>query len=417
MNYKKIIKDNYTLHFIDTDRFKELTIAVHFSNKIVLKNRGYLNLLCRNVTYTSKKYNTKNKMAIVGEELYGTKVTSFAGRDGNVESFVFSLDMLNPKYIEDKNYMEECLDFFKEVIFNPNVEDDHFNDEYFNITKNDYINSLKAIKDNSDAYASKRFSEIYYKGTVLSKSFASVKEVEKITSKSLYDFYKSLFNGNYKIDIVIHGEDIDEYESIIDNMFKDVKGNNKKININIDYKDNKECEVVDSLKYNQSKLYIAYKINNITEHEKRHVLKVYNAILGSMNDSMLFNYVREKYSLCYTIASTFNIYYPTLMIYSGINKNNYEEAKKRIFETMEFMKDKKKVSKLFNQAKETLNTMINSYYDDVGSQIKNYFLREFEDKEDIEEMRKSISNVTIDEVIVFNNKLELKTIYLLKGDN
>ena len=84
---------------------------------------------------------------------------------------------------------------------------------------------------------------------------------------------------------------------------------------------------------------------------------------------------------------------------------------------MEFMKDKKKVSKLFNQAKETLNTMINSYYDDVGSQIKNYFLREFEDKEDIEEMRKSISNVTIDEVIVFNNKLELKTIYLLKGDN
>ena len=103
MNYKKIIKDNYTLHLVDTDRFKELSIAVHFSKKSSSKNIAYYNLLSKNITYSSKKYNSKNKIAIKCEELYGTKVSSFVLFTGSVESFVFNLDMLNPKYIDDKS--------------------------------------------------------------------------------------------------------------------------------------------------------------------------------------------------------------------------------------------------------------------------------------------------------------------------
>ena len=33
MNYKKILKENYTLHLVDTDRFKMMNVVVFFSKK------------------------------------------------------------------------------------------------------------------------------------------------------------------------------------------------------------------------------------------------------------------------------------------------------------------------------------------------------------------------------------------------
>lgn len=419
MEYKRIEKNNYILHLIETDRFKELNIAVHFSKVYNPKELVYYDLLVKNIVYTSKKYNTKNKIAIKCEELYDTRVSTFTLLNGNIKSFVFNLDLLNPKYVNDK-FIKDTMDFYKEVIFNPNVEDGHFNDEYFDMIKSDFINALKADKDNAGYYAYKRFDEIHLRGTPIYKLYPTVKDAEEVTSKSLYDFYKGLFSGEYKIDIFVHGEDISKYEKYIDELFKDVKGDNSKKGFELVIKSKKKypfTEKIDSLKYNQSRLYIGYNINNITEHEMFHVLKVYNSILGNMNDSLLFNYVREKYSLCYSVNSSFNMNYPSLIIFAGINKDNYEEARKRIFETIEFMKDKKKISRLFKEAKESLYTIYNGYYDSVNSQIKHYLINEFESIEDIEDIKKGISRVTIDEVMELNNKLSLQTIYLLKGDN
>ena len=145
-------------------------------------------------------------------------------------------------------------------------------------------------------------------------------------------------------------------------------------------------------------------------HELYHVARVYNAILGSMNDSVLFNIVREENSLCYSIGSYVTQYNPSLTVYAGINKNNYKK-------TVELIKkcDKKTLERLFDSAIKTINTFINTYYDDVSNQINNYYSGKYEYIEDIEKYRESINSVTIDEVIELNKKIHLGTIYMLKG--
>src|SRR5574344_2186311 len=147
MEYKKIKKENYTLHLINTNRFKTINIVVFMTTKFNKDDIVYNTLLSQNLVYTSKKYNTKNKMAIRGEELFCSKVSTSFGIVGNMEELVFSTDFLNPKYTEDK-YMEESIDFLSEIIFNPNVENSKFNEEYFNIIRNDNIARVNSIKDN-----------------------------------------------------------------------------------------------------------------------------------------------------------------------------------------------------------------------------------------------------------------------------
>ena len=135
-----------------------------------------------------------------------------------------------------------------------------------------------------------------------------------------------------------------------------------------------------------------------------------------MNDSLLFNIVREEHSLCYTVGSYYSKYNPSLTIYAGINKVNYEESVKLIKECVNLMSDKATVERLFDSSLKTINTYLNNYYDDVTSQINEYYKKEFEETESVEELRSNINKVTIDEVINLNKKISLSTIYLLRGE-
>lgn len=417
MEYKKIQNKEYTLHLINSNRFKTMNIVVFLTKEFDKEDITYGGMLSSNLVYTSKKYNTKNKMATIGEELYGANVTASFGISGNSESYIFSLDFLNPKYTEEK-YMDETIDFLCEILFNPNVKDNSFDENYFNIIKKDAITRSLSTKDNPGLFASIEYSKIMYKGTPTAyNTIPNKEELEKVTAKKLYQKYTELFNGNYKIDIVVHGEIDDDIIPIIENKFKSVKGSNNKVVFDIKHKyDDKVVEKVDTLPFNQSKLYIGYRLNNLNYHEMNHVLRVYNTILGTMNDSLLFNIVREEHSLCYTVGSYYSKYNPSLTIYAGINKVNYEEAVKLIKECVNLMSDKDAVERLFNSALKTINTYINNYYDDVTSQINEYYKREFEKIETVEEMKENINKVTIDEVINLNKKISLSTIYLLRGE-
>ena len=418
MEYKKINEKEYTLHIINTNRFKTISIVI-FLTKLFDKNDiAYGSLLTRNLLYTSKKYNTKSKMTKIVEDLYGAKISASFGLTGKTESFIFSLDFLNPKYTEEM-YLKKTLNYFKEVLTNPNVNNNEFDNTYFNILKNDIISSIKSIKDNPRTFSSIEYAKIMYKGTPSSYStYPEIKDVEKISSKDLYSFYKTLFDGEYKIDIVTLGEinfDINKY---IKDNFSFLKGNNKKLEFIINHKyDTKVINKIDSLPFNQSRLYMGYRLNNLDFHEMNHVLRIYNTILGTMNDSILFNIVREGNSLCYTIGSYYSKYNPSLTIYAGINKKNYELTVKLIKECVEKMKDKKELERLFDSAKKTINTYLNNYYDDLSLQINERYQKEFETLEDIETLRENINKVTIDEVIKLNDKIKLSTVYLLKGDN
>ncbi len=418
MQYNKIIKNDITYHLINTNRFKSINLVLFFTKEFDKDDIVFGNFLTNNMVYSSKKYNTKNKIASIGEDLYGTKISSSFGINGKCETISFSLDFINPKYTEDK-YMDLSLDFLYEVLLNPNVENDEFNHEFFEIVKNDAIANYQSIKDNPNLFASIEYAKIMYKDTPSENcSIPSIEEINRVTPKNLYEYYKHLFDGTYNIDICILGEVDTSIIDKIHKVFKVFKSNNKKLEFTIkkDF-ENKVTEKIDSLSFNQSKLYIGYKLDPMSFHEFNHVLRVYNTILGTMNDSILFNIVREANSLCYSIGSYVSRYNPSLTIYAGINKKNYDKTIELIKSCVESMKDKEVLNRLFDSAKKMINTVLNNYYDDAASQLNRYYSEQFVPLEDVEVTRKEIEKVTIDEVIAINDKIHLNTIYMLKGDN
>lgn len=417
MEYRKIEKDNYNLHIINTDRFKAVNVCVNFTSEFSEKDLSYNNLLLGCLCYSSKKYNTKNKMAKRVEELYGSSVFASGSILGNLINVAISTEFLNPIYT-DIEYYKESLDNFFEILFNPNVENKAFFKEHFDIVKRDSITALESIKDNSASYGSFRNKELLNKNTPLAyNSKGSVKEIKKITPESLYKYYLNLFNGKYKIDIVVLGQINDIVIDLFDKRFKNVKQNKKELNIFCKPSIQDEKDIVEKLPFNQSILYNDYRLIDLDDHEYNHILKLYNAILGAMSDSLLFVEVREKNSLCYTINSFTNRYNPTLVIRAKINKKNYDKTLEVIDNCMKLMRDRKTVESYIEKARNSVVTMLNNYYDDSYAQMDHYYFSEFDDIENVEDMKEAIRKVTVDEVLMLNIKIKKALTYFLKGDN
>lgn len=414
MEYKKIKKDNYTLHLIKTDRFKTINVGLKFT-KLYDKNEFcYLKLLERVLPMNgTKKYKNVNEITKKLESLYNAGITFRSLITSKNMSFEASLRFINPKYTEMSIY-NETFDMFREIIVNPIIKDNCFN--VFDVHKENLINSINNVKDNMGAYGSLLFNERFYKDTIYAENnYKDIDIFKSLTNKQLYKTYLKLFDS-FKIDVFVIG-DYDE-ESILTNVDKLLKGFKEKDNTSKElYIDIKSKYKIDKEEYpaNQSILLVGLTLKDLTIEERDYQMLLYSTILGSMNNSVLFVNVREKNSLCYHIGSTINRFTKTIIIDSGINKENFDETLRLIKESLESMKDESVVDSLINNAKKTLNIAFNDFYENPFKIVNYYYLREFTNIPSIEDRKKYIDNMTSKNVSDLAKKIDIKEVFLLEG--
>ena len=278
------------------------------------------------------------------------------------------------------------------------------------------INSINNVKDNMGAYGSLLFNEKFYKDTIYAENnYKDIDIFKSLTNKQLYKTYLKLFDS-FKIDVFVIGDY--DGESVLTNVDKLLKGFKEKDNTSKElYIDIKSKYKIDKEEYpaNQSILLVGLTLKDLTIEERDYQMLLYSTILGSMNNSVLFVNVREKNSLCYHIGSTINRFTKTIIIDSGINKENFDETLRLIKESLESMKDESVVDSLIDNAKKTLNIAFNDFYENPFKIVNYYYLREFTNIPSIEDRKKYIDNMTSKNVSDLAKKIDIKEVFLLEG--
>ena len=419
IDYKKQVNDNYTLHLINTTRFNQINISVRFTKSYEKNTGAYLKLLERILPFNgTKKYKRIKDINKKLESLYRTSLTSTFFCLSKNMTFEINMGIVNPKYTEDTLLHDSC-EMLREILFNPKIEDEQFNGEVFEIEKENLIKSILNVKDSPDTYGRLKFEEKFLSGTVYAENnYKNIKLFENLENKELYQIYKSLFT-DYKVDILVCGdfENLD-IQKEISFVMKDVKQNDK-TNKDLYYKIKKKekLEEKESMQIMQSSLFVGCTIDNLTEEERNYRLILYNTILGSMNNSVLFMNVREKNSLCYHVGSYINRFTDTIEIESGINKKNYEKTLSIIDECLRNMEDKKVIETNIVNAKKTIEIAQNDFYDNMNKIMTYYFMNEFTNIPSIEERRLKVKDVTVDEICELAKKVRLSYVFLLEGVN
>lgn len=413
MDYKKIEHKNYNLHIINTDKFKTINVRINFKRKIKKDEITIRTLLNDLLINTSKKYKTSRDIVIETEELYDLGVSSSPYKSGNYHIISFKETFLNEKYTEEE-MNKKSIEFLLELIFNPNITNNKFDKEYFEIIKRTVENDIKSLKDNTKKYSVTRLYEEMDKGPLSYRSCGYLEDLDKITEDNLYDYYKSVVE-NDKIDIFIIGNLNDTYEELFDKYIPDTIRIEDNISHYLDLEITEEKESKEIINTNQSKLSIGLKIKDITDFELKYVINLYSLILGGSSSSKLFTVVREENSLCYYINSTVSVLSKIITIIAGINSSDYDKTIKLIKEQMESIKNGNITDEDIVEAKKIYISGCKEIEDSPVSIINNYLSHEYADLDLVNDRIENIEKVTKEDIINLSKKIVIDTIFLLEG--
>ncbi|MBQ2640073.1 MAG: insulinase family protein [Bacilli bacterium] len=417
----KYIRKNfrtYKLHIIKTKKFKTITIRINFRSPIIKEEITIRNILSEMFTQSSKNYKTKRDLTINAQDLYSVGITTSNTRLGNYINLNFFMNVLNDKYTEKDNF-KKSFNFFTDVIFNPDVDNEKFNKEKLDIVKDLCRKSLLSIKEDPAGYSVIRMFEALDKKSPISyRMMGYLEDLDKINEKNLYQYYQKVLKNDL-VDIFVIG-DVDEEEIIKlvkEKMtFKTLKKERMPYILDEVKPRNKIKKTKETINNNQSKLVIGCRTFNMNEYEKNYVLSLFNVIFGGSSDSKLFKEVREENSLCYTIHSVPNKLDNLLIIRVGIDKENYEKTVSLINKILISMRKGKFSEEDITIAKEYYKTALDDIEENEYRLIDNYFMMELINTDSLDEKRKNIDKVNKSDIIKVAKKIKIDTIFLLEGD-
>lgn len=416
---EKIIDLKYgKLHLIKTKKFRSINIKVLLKDIIKKEDITKRNLLTDYLVLSTNKYPTRKKLALKIQDLYSLYINSFNTRIGNYLITRFSLSMLNPKYTE-KTMLEESLDLFHEIIFNPNVKNHEFNSSIFKTLKNDLEKEIITVKENPKAYATTRMLELLGHEAYSYRGIGYLEDLNSINEKNLYQYYQD-FLYKSDVDIYVIG-DFNEKEmtSLIKEKldFKTIKKPKNEITIYHDKIAKKINKIVESEQLNQSKLSIGCTLKDLTEFERKYVINLYNMILGGGFNSKFMQEIREKKSMAYYIHSVVNKADNLLIIQSGISKQNFDEVLKLIRKIMKEMCKESATEEELENSKIEYLSILDETNDNMDSIIENNIAKNLLNLDEMDVRREEIKKVTLDDIKNVAKKVHIDTVYLLKGDN
>lgn len=414
MKYKKIKHANYDLYYYKTNKYKTINITTLLISDLDEKKITLDNFLSSYIVNTSKKYNDEILMNKKYIDLYNPSFSVYdIYRDYHYK--FYDISFLDELYLEKGNN-KKVIDFYYDSIFNINEKNNELDKVQTKLIKEQmktnyaldeedpsekaYLNSIKLVSDDLPI-------KINPKG--------NKKDLYKISVKESYSYYKNMIKKS-KVLVFVTGNIDDNLLKNIDNCLKNnIYKNEYEIKVTYEIsKVEKVKEKIDKTKFNQSILYLIYKIPNITKKEREVVLPLFNNILGG-SSSRLFNNVREKNSLAYYAYSNFFKNYGLLYMYAGINYKNYDKAKKIMIDTLEDLKKGNITKEEITNSKEAILSALLKNDDNIYSVVNDMITSVLFNKIDLETYKKELKSIAKEELIKLSNKLELDVIYLLKG--
>ena len=171
------------------------------------------------------------------------------------------------------------------------------------------------------------------------------------------------------------------------------------------------------MEVSQGKLSLGFRTGGVTcRSEEYPALTMCNAIFGGTTLSKLFLNVRERLSLCYYASSMMEKQKGLLMVSSGIEFDKYQTARDEILAQLEAIRRGEIEDWELEGARRTLISGHRTTLDSQGRQEEFWLGQAAAGLDtDIETLCAQFETVTREQVAAAAQKLELDTIYFLKG--
>ena len=318
-----------TLDFIASKQFKTSRINLTFVTAAVSKKTVALRTLIANMLeVSSQKYPDQKAISDQLAFLYGATFGTSVNRRGNLHLVNFEMRVVNDHYLKEKQQLlTEAINFLQELIFNPLVTNQAFDQAMFTLQQKNLIAYLESIKDNKQAYALQKLQQAYFEDPVHQvPPYGDKENLAALTAAECYAYYQEML-AHDEVIITLSGDFAsDEVLAAIAQLKFTPRTVGK---YQLTYKQtarNKLEAYEEQQDLNQSKLDLAYHFPVEYRGKYHYAALVFNALFGGSALSKLFTNVREKASLAYYANSSFDSLRQVLFVQTGIQADKKQQV-------------------------------------------------------------------------------------------
>lgn len=410
------LKNRGSLIIENTDKFKDLAISVRFYFDLTPNNANNAVVLSNILGDKTVSCPSKQALREACDSLYGALLETRFQVIGNTGALTVSTQVINGKYL-GKNIVKEQLALLKELIFYPLGDDNNFDEQSFKEAKENALFEIASRNDQPDRYALSQALKIYGEDSPLAiDDYGDGEVIKEIENHNLYLWYRELIVNCYR-EIMVVGE-VDE--SLIIDFASDFLVNSEK-SMNVTYlrKPSTLKEVVEVGNIDQSQMVMIFSSPFNLANDNYYKLAVGNALFGQLPTSLLFQEVREKRSLCYSVGSRLLAYEGGLLVKTGMDKKNLASTKELIVELLNQVKNGEFSLELLQMAKDMLIDSLKTSFDYQSGFINQAFKIMHVNKElTLEKTIELINAVSVKDVLETFKELQLETVYIYQqGEN
>ncbi|MGM0214144.1 EF-P 5-aminopentanol modification-associated protein YfmF [Enterococcus sp. AZ109] len=412
------LKKGIRLHVLPTKKYKTIQIYGRFTTQLRRDKMTTRTLLANLLETNSLNYPDQTKLSAHLAELYGAGFGLSVGRKGNLHWLNLGISIVNGKYVDDSTILAQAVDLFKEVLFYPNIKDEKFDEQTFELEKENLKGYLESLEEDKQTLASLKLQETYFTDEAQQiPSFGTVADLQNETNQTVADYYQEVLAED-QLDIFVVG-DVTEKE--VADLFAALPFTDREEISPEIYYEQATTNVIREQQLQeaviQGKLNLAYSTGIYYEDALRFPLLVFNGLFGGFPHSKLFMNVREKESLAYYASSTFDTFRGYMSVQTGINSENRNKVMHLVAEQLEALQQGDFTDLAFQQTKAMLKNQYLLGLDRPQNMIEIAYLDQWLPGSQLSDERwlKRLEGVTKEEVQQVAKQLQLQAIFFLDG--
>ncbi len=413
------IKNGVDFRLINAEKFKTNTISVFFNIPLKKETVTKAALLPSVMKRGTTRHKTMLEISKYLDELYSATLRAGIRSKGDGEVLYFTVEYIRDEFIGE-SLTEKIIELLREFIFMPLVNDGSFNEDYLKGEKINLKNAIEGLINDKREYVEVKCREAMFGDDGYGMFEAGcVEDLKEINGRNLYEFYKHIVSET-KVDIIASGMFGDEaLKQIKDRLAGEfIERDVEYVQTEIAYPTGKEInKVVEEIPVVQSKLCIGLRCGTPPTSKEYYALMLGGCIFGGSPFSKLFNNVREKLSLAYYAVARTERFKSTMFISCGIETEKYQAAYDEIMVQFNKMKNGEIEDSEIENSKLYMCSQFTSMKDGLRT-MEDYYLSQAIMNNDggIDELIERTKKVTKDEIIRAFGKIEIDTIYFLKGN-
>ena len=410
------------LTYLPARKFKTSLLSAQFVTPLRRETAGANALLAAVLRRGTVSCPDMGALSAKMDNLYDASIDYTVRKKGENQCVGFVASFLDDAFAPGgEPILEPAAGLLGELLLRPRLQDGIFAEEYVSGERANLVDRIRGQINDKRSYATLRLGQLMCGEEAFGvDKLGDVEHAAAVTPGSLWERYQQLLS-TAQIELYYCGSAEEERVArALKEALSALPVNEGRICPDCEVRLHAGPEpsmVEESMDVTQGKLAMGFRTGGVTCWEEEYpAMAMCNAVFGGTTLSKLFMNVREKLSLCYYASSTLEKMKGLILVSSGIEFDKFQQARDEILHQLEEIRQGNMEDW---ELEGTRRTMIGAHLAtlDVQDRQEDFWLGQTAAglETGIEELVAQLEQVTREQVAQAAQKLELDTIYFLKG--